>query len=103
MIASEEYCYATEKLLRKKESIGWNLNIGGTKPPISKFRGENYVSPLKNKPRPTPWLIGLKKPMPKDFFSLGGKAGKGRKQTPEQIAKRVASRKATLQAQGRTR
>ena len=32
----------------------------------------------------------------------GGKAGKGRKQTPEQIAKRVASRKATLLAQGRT-
>lgn len=28
---------------------------------------------------------------------------KGRKQTPEQIAKRVASRKATLEAQGRTR
>lgn len=33
----------------------------------------------------------------------GGKAGKGRKQTPEQIAKRVASRRATLDAQGRTR
>jgi hypothetical protein len=30
-------------------------------------------------------------------------AKKGRKQTPEQIAKRVASRKATLAAQGRTR
>jgi hypothetical protein len=28
---------------------------------------------------------------------------KGRKQTPDQIAKRVASRKATLQSQGRTR
>lgn len=34
---------------------------------------------------------------------LGGKAGKGRKQTPEQIAKRVAARRATLEAQGRTR
>jgi hypothetical protein len=33
----------------------------------------------------------------------GGKKAKGRKQTPEQIAKRVASRKATLAAQGRTR
>lgn len=33
----------------------------------------------------------------------GGMAGKGRKQTPEQIAKRVASRRATLAAQGRTR
>jgi hypothetical protein len=32
----------------------------------------------------------------------GGKKAKGRKQTPEQIAKRVASRRATLVAQGRT-
>jgi len=102
LIASEEYCYMMEKLLRKEEKIGWNINIGGTKPPVTKSRGNNYISPLKGKPRATPWLIGLKKTMPKDFFSIGGKAGKGRKQTPEQIAKRVASRKATLQAQGRT-
>jgi hypothetical protein len=34
--------------------------------------------------------------------AAGGKAGKGRKQTPEQISKRVASRRATLAAQGRT-
>jgi hypothetical protein len=40
--------------------------------------------------------------MSKEFFSKGGKAGKGRKQTPEQIAKRVASRRATLLSQGRT-
>jgi hypothetical protein len=40
--------------------------------------------------------------MPDNFFSKGGKAGAGRKQTPEQIAKRVASRRATLAAQGRT-
>jgi hypothetical protein len=32
----------------------------------------------------------------------GGKKAKGRKQTPEQIAKRVASRLATLASQGRT-
>ena len=34
--------------------------------------------------------------------AAGGKAGKGRKQTPEQIVKRVAARRATLAAQGRT-
>lgn len=34
--------------------------------------------------------------------AAGGRAGKGRKQTPEQIAKRVAARRATLLAQGRT-
>ena len=38
----------------------------------------------------------------KEAQILGGKAGKGRKQTPEQIAKRVASRRATLLSQGRT-
>ena len=66
-------------------------------------RGEyGYVSPINGIPRPTPWLVGKEKPMPKDFFSKGGKAGKGRKQTPEQIAKRVASRRSTLAAQGRT-
>jgi hypothetical protein len=69
---------------------------------MSKPRGEDYVSPLKGIPRPTPWLVGKLKPMPENFFSKGGKAGKGRKQTPEQIAKRVASRSATLAAQGRT-
>ena len=102
VVADEEYCYDLERKLRPTENVGWNLTIGGGKPPVSKFRGENYVSPLRGIPRPTPWLVGKEKPMPKDFFSKGGKAGKGRKQTLEQIAKRVASRRATLAAQGRT-
>lgn len=42
------------------------------------------------------------KPPPLAACIAGGKASKGRKQTPEQIAKRVASRRATLAAQGRT-
>jgi len=42
------------------------------------------------------------KPPSVEACAAGGKAGKGRKQTPEQIAKRVASRRATLAAQGRT-
>ena len=104
LIASEEYCYVVEKLLREKENVGWNLNIGGTKPPISKYRGDNYISPLKGKSRPTPWLIGkFIIPPSIDACKRGGMKRKGIKQTPEQIAKRVASRKATLQAQGRTR
>lgn len=103
LVADSDYCYDIEKKLRPEELIGWNISIGGNAPPISKPRGDDYVSPLKGVPRPTPWLIGRAKPMPKDFFSKGGKAGKGRKQTPEQIAKRVASRRATLVAQGRTR
>lgn len=102
VIADEGYCYELENKLRPAENIGWNLVAGGGKPPVAKFRGDDYVSPLKGIPRPTLWLVGKKKPMPEGFFSKGGKAGKGRKQTPEQIAKRVASRRATLAAQGRT-
>jgi hypothetical protein len=102
VVAEESYCYDLEQKLRPSEGIGWNLAIGGFKPPVSKSRGENYVSPLKGVPRPTPWLVGKSKPMPENFGSIGGKAGKGRKQTPEQIAKRVAARRATLAAQGRT-
>ena len=102
VIGSPEYCYDLESKLRPVEHIGWNIAVGGHRPPVSKPRGPNYISPLKGKPRPTPWLIGKKKKMPENFGSLGGKAGKGRKQTPDQIAKRVAARKATLAAQGRT-
>lgn len=102
VIAPEDYCYELEAKIRAFEQTGWNIAIGGHKPPISKFRGADYVSPLKGVSRPTPWLVGKKKKMPENFGSLGGKAGKGRKQTPEQIAKRVASRRATLVAQGRT-
>jgi len=102
LIADEQYCYDIESKLRSECKIGWNLAVGGCKPPVNKSRGPDYVSPLKGVPRPTPWLVGKKSQMPKEFFSKGGKAGKGRKQTPEQIAKRVASRRATLAAQGRT-
>jgi len=102
VVADENYCYDLERKLRPSDNIGWNLVTGGGKPPVSKYRGDEYVSPLKGVPRPTPWLVGKEKPMPEGFFSKGGKAGKGRKQTPEQIAKRVASRRATLAAQGRT-
>lgn len=33
---SEEYCYYIENLLRSKENIGWNIAIGGNKPPMGK-------------------------------------------------------------------
>ena len=102
VVAEKDYCYNLENKLRPVKEIGWNLAIGGYKPPLSQFRGKDYVSPLKGVPRPTPWLVGREKPMPENFFSKGGKAGKGRKQTLEQVAKRVAARRATLAAQGRT-
>jgi hypothetical protein len=55
----------------------------------------------KTKGVPRPYAKNSKPPSI-EACSLGGKAGKGRKQTPEQIAKRVAARRATLEAQGRT-
>lgn len=74
---------------------------------LGRVRPEDYVSPLKGVSRPTPWLIGSvptnkgKKASEETRAKLSV-AHKGRKQTPEQIAKRVASRHATLVAQGRT-
>ena len=107
LIADEQYCYDIESRLRSECKVGWNLAIGGYKPPVSKSRGPNYVSPLKDVPRPTPWLIG-RTPSNKGLSAseetrakLSAKK-KGTKQTPEQIAKRVAARRATLAAQGRT-
>ena len=107
VVADENYCYDLERKLRPEDSIGWNLVTGGGKPPVTKSRGENYVSPLKGKTRETPWMIGRTPknagvPVSDETRAKLSAAGKGRKQTPEQIAKRVASRRATLVAQGRT-
>ena len=56
---------------------------------------------LKTKGVPRPYAKNSKPPSI-EACAAGGKAGKGRKQTREQIAKRVAARRATLAAQGRT-
>jgi hypothetical protein len=55
----------------------------------------------KTKGIPRPWAKN-NKPLSKEACAAGGRAHLGKKQTAEQIAKRVASRRATLQAQGRT-
>lgn len=107
VISDEAYCYKLEAKLRSGENIGWNLAVGGGKPPTSKFRGEDYISPLKGKKRKTPWMIGRTPAnkgtvAPEETRAKLSAAKKGLKQTPEQIAKRVAARKATLAAQGRT-
>jgi len=102
VVADESYCYDLERKLRPTDSIGWNLAAGGCKPPVSKSRGPDYVSPLRGIPRPTPWLIGKSTSPSIAACVAGGKKAKGRKQTSEQVAKRVASRRATLAAQGRT-
>ena len=77
------------------------LALGRAKKP------DGYISPMKGKKRETPWLFGLTPVNKGKKASDATKkkisiASKGRKQTPEQIAKRVSSRRATLAAQGRT-
>ncbi len=74
---------------------------------LGRKKPEGYVSPLKGKQRETPWLIGREpankgKSLSDETKAKLSAAIKGRTQTPEQIAKRVAARKATLAAQGRT-
>lgn len=107
VVAEEDYCYELESKLRPAEEIGWNLASGGCKPPVTKSRGLDYVSPLRGVQRPTPWLVGSVpsnkgKSASDEARAKMSLAGKGRKQTPEQIAKRVAARRATLEVQGRT-
>lgn len=60
LIGEEKYCYDLESKIRPIKQIGWNIAEGGAKPPMTQYRGDNYVSPLKGKTRPTPWLIGKK-------------------------------------------
>lgn len=35
LVSDEAYCLMIEKLLRNKDNIGWNIVMGGGKPPIS--------------------------------------------------------------------
>jgi hypothetical protein len=58
LISNTKYCYDIEAKLRPAKQIGWNIAEGGMKPPVTQSRGDNYISPLKGIPKPTPWLIG---------------------------------------------
>jgi hypothetical protein len=58
LIGEEKYCYDLETKIRPTKQIGWNIAEGGEKPPVTQYRGDNYISPLKGIPRPTPWLVG---------------------------------------------
>jgi len=42
LIANESYCLMMEKIIRAKENIGWNIAIGGGKPPV--YKGGNVCS-----------------------------------------------------------
>ena len=104
LCADSDYCYSMEKLLRPTKEIGWNFNIGGVKPPVSKSRGPNYVSPLKGKKVQTPWMFGAKHALGKKASDATRKkislAVKGRKHTSEHLEKRMLSRRITRLAKG---
>ena len=75
---------------------------------LGRKRPDGYISPLRGVSRSTPWMIGRTpanagKPVSEETRAKLSAAKIGKKQTPEQIAKRVAARKATLAAQGRTK
>jgi hypothetical protein len=58
LIGEKNYCFDLETKLRPNRQIGWNISEGGAKPPTSQPRGDDYVSPLKGKAKPTPWNVG---------------------------------------------
>jgi len=105
VISNESYCYELEAKLRPSEKIGWNIAAGGCKPPASKPRGPDYVSPLKGIPRSTPWMIGRipanagMKASDETRAKLSA-AKKGTIHSPEHLAKRMESRRLTRIARG---
>jgi hypothetical protein len=108
VVADEKYCYDLERKLRPTDGIGWNLVIGGGKPPVTKPRGSSYVSPLKGVSRSTPWMLGRTPankgaPASKESRQKMSEAGKGRKNTSEHLKKRMESRRLTRIARGQIR
>ena len=105
VVADEAYCYDLENKLRPSKSIGWNLAAGGCKPPVAGYRGPDYVSPLRGKTRQTPWMIGRTPsnkgvPASEETRAKLSAAGKGKKNTPEHLEKRMESRRLTRIARG---
>ena len=108
VIGEEKYCYELELKLRPNTEIGWNLAIGGGKPPVSTYRGDDYVSPVKGVPRPTPWMVGRTPanfgiPISDHTRAKLSAAHTGVKHTPEHVEKRMASRRVTRIARGQIR
>lgn len=105
LIADEDYCYDFEEKIRPQELMGWNIAIGGGRPPINKPRGAGYISPLKGVSRPTPWMIGRTPanfgvPVSDETRAKISAAGKGKKNTLEHLEKRMESRRLTRIARG---
>ena len=94
---------------RAKMSAAARRYHGTDLKPVKIKRGEEgYVSPIKGVPRPTPWLIGTTPankgvPASAETRAKLSAASKGRKNTPEHLAKRMESRRLTRMKKGQIR
>ena len=98
---SPEHIENIRKALTGKKATGKSLEALHAHRHLAWTQEAQEKKSLKTKGVPRPYAKNSKPPSVEACIA-GGKAGKGRKQTPEQIAKRVAARRATLAAQGRT-
>jgi group I intron endonuclease len=106
LVGEEAYCYDLESKIRPTKQIGWNIAEGGAKPPVTQYRGDDYISPLKGVPKQTPWMFGRK---PWNAGKIGYWSeeqtqkfvdGVSKPHSKEHIEKRQATRKATRIAKG---
>jgi group I intron endonuclease len=49
LIGEENYCYEIENKMRPSKNTGWNINIGGTKPPECDWTGKTHTDETKLK------------------------------------------------------
>jgi hypothetical protein len=83
IIGDEDYCYEMEAKLRPTEKMGWNLVVGGGKPPnfAGKKRSANFVAKaMGRKDSPETRLK-------KSLAAMGNKNGLGKIQSAETRAK----------------
>jgi hypothetical protein len=94
---------------RAKMSAAARRYHGTDLKPVKIKRGEEgYVSPIKGVPRETPWMVGRIPtnkgvPVSDEARKKMSEAGKGKKNTPEHLAKRMESRRLTRIARGQIR
>ena len=83
LIAEEDYCLDIERKLRPERNIGWNIAIGGGKPPIN-TTGTGYKAGF------TPWNKGV--PMSDEAKLALSKSLKGIRHSPEVYKRQGLSR-----------
>ena len=83
LIAEEDYCLDIERKLRPEKNIGWNIAVGGGKPPIN-TTGTGFKAGF------TPWNKGV--PMSDEARLAVSQALKGIRHSPEVYKKQGLNR-----------